>query len=51
MLYTVERVISDNPRFLVLEVKDERGHSEVAYINCEFDMTKQYYTEKELRMV
>lgn len=51
MIYTIERVISDNKNFLVLEVADEYGHTDVAYINSELDMNKKYYTKEELKII
>jgi hypothetical protein len=51
MKWYLERVISDGQNFLVLEVKDERGHSDVAYISRELDIEKESFTKDDLQMI
>lgn len=51
MKYYLERVINDGPNFLVLEVVDERGHSDVAYISRELNIDKEVFTKDDLQMI
>lgn len=51
MKWYLERVINDGPNFLVLEVVDERGHSDVAYISHELDIDKEVFTKDDLQMI
>lgn len=51
MKYTIERVISDNRNFLVLEVTDEKGKSEIAYISRDLDLNKKVFTKDDLQIL
>lgn len=51
MKWYLERVISDGPNFLVLEVVDERGHSDVAYISRELNIEKEFFTKDDLQII
>lgn len=51
MKYYLERVISDGPDFLVLEVVNEKGQSYICYISQELDIKKEYFTKDDLQMI
>ena len=51
MKYYLERVISDGPDFLVLEVVSEKGQSYICYISQGLDLGKDYFTREELQMI
>lgn len=51
MRYKLERIISDNKNFLVLEVIDEKGQNYICYISRELDMNKEYFTKDELQIL
>lgn len=51
MKWYLEDIISDGPDFLVLRVKNEKGHREVAYISQALDLEKEWFTEEDLQMI
>jgi len=51
MKYKLERIISDNRNFLVLEVKDENDKSEVCYISRDLDLNKKTFTKDDLQIL
>ena len=51
MKYTIERIISDNKNFLVLEVIDEYGQSYIAYVSRDLDLDQDTFSKDELQML
>lgn len=51
MKYTIERIISDNKNFLVLEVTDEYGQSYIAYVSRDLDLDQETFSKDELQMI